>query len=182
MVHCRYGPSVHLPQLPTPPRGDAVEVVFRREQPNSTGGTRTHAKASFAGACFATFCSEFPGLQTSVISAISCSDFFAPSTSTHLSSPGSGPISDLRPHAAVTLSAPATVVANLFSLGGISQSSTLHRLCKSSGCSDLIAQLIRVHRVRRTAERLVRAGSETLILRACTQKSPSPTSRPSACR
>src|SRR2546422_6908907 len=42
VVHFHYGPSVHLPQLPTPPRGDAVEVVFRREQPNSTGGTCTH--------------------------------------------------------------------------------------------------------------------------------------------
>ena len=37
-------------RLPTPPRGDAVEVVFGREQPNSTGGTFTHAQASFAGA------------------------------------------------------------------------------------------------------------------------------------
>ena len=35
MVHCRYGPPVHLPQLPTLPRGGAVEVGFRREQPNS---------------------------------------------------------------------------------------------------------------------------------------------------
>ena len=50
VVHFRYGPSVHLPQLPTPPRGDAVEVVFRREQPNSTDGTRTHVQASFPGA------------------------------------------------------------------------------------------------------------------------------------
>ena len=57
VVHFRYGPSVHLPQLPTPPRGDAVEVVFRREQPNSTGGTRTHAKVSFAGACSVISCS-----------------------------------------------------------------------------------------------------------------------------
>lgn len=50
VVHFRYGPSVHLPQLPTPPRGDAVEVVFRREQSNSTGGTLTHVHASFPGA------------------------------------------------------------------------------------------------------------------------------------
>src|ERR1035438_1505712 len=50
VVHFRYGPSVHLPQHPTPPRGDAVEVVFRREQPNSAGGTRTHDQASFPGA------------------------------------------------------------------------------------------------------------------------------------
>ena len=50
MVHGRYGPAVHLPQLPTPPRGDAVAVVFRREQPNSTGGTRTRVSASFTGA------------------------------------------------------------------------------------------------------------------------------------
>src|ERR1019366_2887611 len=50
VVHFRYGPSVHLPQHPTPPRGDAVEVVFRREQPNSAGGTRTHVQASFPGA------------------------------------------------------------------------------------------------------------------------------------
>ena len=41
-----------LPPLPTPPRGDAVEVVFRREQPNSTGGTCTHGPASFPGAGF----------------------------------------------------------------------------------------------------------------------------------
>jgi len=53
VVHFRYGPSVHLPQHPTPPRGDAVEVVFRREQPNSAGGTRTHVQASFPGATFA---------------------------------------------------------------------------------------------------------------------------------
>jgi len=52
VVHCRYGPPVHLPQLPTPPRGGAVEVVFRREQPNSTGGTFTRVPASFAGAAF----------------------------------------------------------------------------------------------------------------------------------
>jgi len=39
VVHFRYGSSVHFPQLPTPPHGDAVEVVFRREQPNSTDGT-----------------------------------------------------------------------------------------------------------------------------------------------
>ena len=48
VVHFRYGPSVHLPQHPTPPRGDAVEVVFRREQPNWAGGTRTHVQASLA--------------------------------------------------------------------------------------------------------------------------------------
>src|SRR5512137_1969507 len=53
VVHFRYGPSVHLPQLPTPPHGDAVEVVFRREQPNSAGGTRTHVQPSFPGATFA---------------------------------------------------------------------------------------------------------------------------------
>src|SRR2546421_5442495 len=50
VVHFRYGPSVHLPLLPTPPHGDAVEVLFRREQPNSTGGTRTHVPVSFPGA------------------------------------------------------------------------------------------------------------------------------------
>jgi hypothetical protein len=50
VVHFHYGPSVHLPQLPTPPRGDAVEVVFRREQPNSTGGTCTRVPANFTGA------------------------------------------------------------------------------------------------------------------------------------
>ena len=55
VVHFRYGPSVHLPQHPTPPRGDAVEVVFRREQPNSAGGTRTHVQTSFPGATFAVF-------------------------------------------------------------------------------------------------------------------------------
>ena len=58
VVHFRYGPSVHLPQLPTPPRGDAVEVVFRREQPNSTGGTRTHVQASFPGAGSVASCSK----------------------------------------------------------------------------------------------------------------------------
>jgi len=58
VVHFRYGPSVHLPQLPTPPHGDAVEVVFRREQPNSTDGTRTHVQASFPGAGFVAFCSD----------------------------------------------------------------------------------------------------------------------------
>ena len=56
VVHFRYGPSVHLPQLPTPPRGGAVEVVFRREQPNSTGGTCTHVQASFPGAGSVTSC------------------------------------------------------------------------------------------------------------------------------
>src|SRR6478672_1672974 len=50
VVHFRYGSSVHFPQLPTPPHGDAVEVVFCREQPNSAGGTRTHVQASFPGA------------------------------------------------------------------------------------------------------------------------------------
>ena len=50
MIHFHYGPSVPLPQLPTPPRGDAVEVVFRREQPNSTGGTFTRVPANFTGA------------------------------------------------------------------------------------------------------------------------------------
>src|SRR5438046_5728866 len=60
VVHFRYGPSVHLPQLPTPPRGDAVEVVFRREQPNSTGGTLTHVHVSFPGAGFAAFCKNSP--------------------------------------------------------------------------------------------------------------------------
>ena len=50
VVQFHYGPSVQLPPLPTPPRGDAVEVVVRREQPNSAGGTCTHAKASFDGA------------------------------------------------------------------------------------------------------------------------------------
>src|SRR5439155_24460245 len=57
VVHFRYGPSVHLPQLPTPPRADAVEVVFRRQQPNSTGGTRTHAQATFPGAGSVCSCS-----------------------------------------------------------------------------------------------------------------------------
>ena len=52
MVHCRYGPPVHRPQLPTPPRGGAVEVGFRREQPNSTGGTFPRVPANFAGAAF----------------------------------------------------------------------------------------------------------------------------------
>ena len=52
MVHFRYGPSVHLPELPTPPRGDAVEVVFRREQSNSTGGTLTRVPTNFTGATF----------------------------------------------------------------------------------------------------------------------------------
>ncbi len=62
VVHFRYGPSVHLPQLPTPPRGDAVEVVFRREQPNSAGGTRTHVQASFPGAGSVSSCkiSSYP--------------------------------------------------------------------------------------------------------------------------
>src|SRR5947208_17012512 len=58
VVHFRYGPSVHLPQLPTPPRGGAVEVVFRREQPNSTGGTCTHVQASFPGAGSVVSCSN----------------------------------------------------------------------------------------------------------------------------
>ncbi len=50
VVHFRYGSSVHLPPLPNPPHGDAVEGDFRREQPTSTGGTRTRMPASFAGA------------------------------------------------------------------------------------------------------------------------------------
>src|SRR5437762_6665408 len=58
VVHSLYGPSVHLPQLPTPPRGDAVEVVFRREQPNSTGGTLTHVHSSFPGAGSVASCSK----------------------------------------------------------------------------------------------------------------------------
>jgi len=55
VVHFHYGPSVQLPPLPTPPRGDAVEVVFRREKPNSAGGTCTHVKASFASATLDVF-------------------------------------------------------------------------------------------------------------------------------
>ena len=50
VVHFHYVPSAHLPQLPTPPRGGAVEVVFRREQPNSTGGTLTRVPINFTGA------------------------------------------------------------------------------------------------------------------------------------
>src|SRR5215211_653178 len=50
VVHFHYGPLVPLHQLPTPPRGDAVDVAFRREQPNSTGGTLTHVPSSFPGA------------------------------------------------------------------------------------------------------------------------------------
>jgi len=55
VVHFHYGPSVHLPQLPTPPRGDAVEFMFRREQSNSTGETFTHVETSFTGARFVSF-------------------------------------------------------------------------------------------------------------------------------
>jgi hypothetical protein len=50
VVHFHYGSSVHLPPLATPPRGDAVEVNFRREQPNSTGGTFTRIPTNFTGA------------------------------------------------------------------------------------------------------------------------------------
>jgi hypothetical protein len=50
VVHFRYGPSVHLPQLSSPPHGSTVEVVFRREQPNSTDGTFTHVSVIFTGA------------------------------------------------------------------------------------------------------------------------------------
>jgi len=50
VVHFRYGSSVPFPQLPTPPRGDAVEFMFRREQSNSTDGTFTHVEVSFTGA------------------------------------------------------------------------------------------------------------------------------------
>jgi hypothetical protein len=46
-----------LRQLPTSPRGDAVDFVFRCEQSNSTGGTLTHVSTSFAGAALA-FISE----------------------------------------------------------------------------------------------------------------------------
>ena len=63
VVHFRYGSSVPFPQHPTPPRGDAVEFMFRREQSNSTGGTLTHARASFTGAgfvLFVCFCSKRP--------------------------------------------------------------------------------------------------------------------------
>src|SRR5262249_26815626 len=59
VVHFRYGPSVHLPRLPTPPHGGAVEVVFCREQSNSAGGTLTHVHASFPGAGFVAFCQIF---------------------------------------------------------------------------------------------------------------------------
>ena len=68
VVHFRYGPSVHLPQLPTPPRGGAVEVVFRREQPNSTDGIRTHVQASFPGAGSVSFC-EIPLADPATASA-----------------------------------------------------------------------------------------------------------------
>ena len=58
VVHFRYGPSVPFPQHSTPPRGDAVEFLFRREQSNSTGGTFTHVETSFTGAGFVPFCEE----------------------------------------------------------------------------------------------------------------------------
>ncbi len=61
MVHYRYGSSVQLPRLPTPPRGGAVEGAFRREQPNSTGETLTRIPASFTGAGFAVFSGMAPG-------------------------------------------------------------------------------------------------------------------------
>ncbi len=61
VVHFRYGSSVPFPQLPTPPRGGAVEFMLRREQSNSTGGTFTHAKTSFTGAGFVSFSSKPPG-------------------------------------------------------------------------------------------------------------------------
>ena len=56
VVHFHYGPSVPFPQHSTPPRGDAVEFMFRREQSNSTGGTFTHVETSFTGAGFVIFC------------------------------------------------------------------------------------------------------------------------------
>ena len=56
VVHFRYGPSVPFPQHSTPPRGDAVEFMFRREQSNSTGGTFTHVETSFTGAGSVTSC------------------------------------------------------------------------------------------------------------------------------
>ena len=59
VVHFRYGPSVPFPQHSTPPRGDAVEFMFRREQSNSTGGTFTHVETSFTGAGFVAFCRLF---------------------------------------------------------------------------------------------------------------------------
>ncbi len=68
VVHFRYDPSVPLPLLPTPPRGDAVEVVFRREQPNSTGRTRTHVPVSFPGAGSVSFC-EIPLADPATASA-----------------------------------------------------------------------------------------------------------------
>ena len=44
--------KLNVPHNPIIPfiRGDAVEVVFRREQPNSTGGTCTRVPINFTGA------------------------------------------------------------------------------------------------------------------------------------
>lgn len=61
VVHFRYGSSVPFPQHPTPPRGSAVEFMFRREQSNSTGGTFTHVRASFTGAGLAAFSGDGNG-------------------------------------------------------------------------------------------------------------------------
>ena len=58
MVHFHYGLPVHLPQLPTSPRGVAVEVVFCREQSNSTGGTFTRVSATFIGAASLSICAH----------------------------------------------------------------------------------------------------------------------------
>src|SRR6266704_2041639 len=48
-------PSVRLRQLPTPPRGGAVDFAFGCEQSNSTGGTLTLVSVSFSGAAFVKF-------------------------------------------------------------------------------------------------------------------------------
>ena len=70
MVHFRYGLSVPFPQLPTPPRGDAVEFMFRREQSNSTGGTLTHVSVSFTGVASRRICLELHEEQWGLQEAI----------------------------------------------------------------------------------------------------------------
>src|SRR5882724_3405257 len=52
----RYGPSVPFPQDSTPLRAGAGELMFRREQSNSTDGTLTHVETSFTGAGFVCCC------------------------------------------------------------------------------------------------------------------------------
>ena len=56
--------------LPCSPRGYHVSTVFRREQSNSPGGTRTRVEASFVGCCAVSMQSEVTLALTLTLIAI----------------------------------------------------------------------------------------------------------------